>query len=95
MPIVYWMAGLRGTFSAFIQHLLVVYLVTLVASSLGLFIGCVSPNPKQAQTIASVPLFAVMRTGGFYFDKTPACLATGGHVFPNPGLPVLPVVHPS
>ena len=94
MPIVYWMAGLRGTFSAFIQHLLVVYLVTLVASSLGLFIGCVSPNPKQAQTIASVSMLAVMLTGGFYFDKTPAWLGTCGQAFPNPGLPVLPVVHP-
>ena len=74
VPIVYWMAGLRGSPVAFITHLLVVYLITLVSSSLGLFIGCIAPNQKQAQTFASVIMLAVMLTGGFYFDKTPTWL---------------------
>jgi hypothetical protein len=74
VAIAYWLAGLRRDAAAFFAHVLLVYLAVLVASSLGLFVGATFPNTKQAQTVASVVMLAVMLTGGFYFDETPRWL---------------------
>ena len=74
VAIAYWLAGLRREAAAFFAHVLLVYLAVLVASSLGLFVGATFPNTKQAQTVASVVMLAVMLTGGFYFDETPRWL---------------------
>ena len=71
IPIVYWMAGLRAAFVPFVSHVAAVMLQVLVASSMGLLIGACLTKVKQAQTVASVIMLAVMLTGGFYFDKTP------------------------
>lgn len=74
VPIAYWLGGLRATSSAFVAHLLTVWLLVLVASSMGLLVGACVTRVKRAQTLASVIMLAVMLTGGFYFDETPPWL---------------------
>jgi ABC-type multidrug transport system ATPase subunit len=74
VPIAYWLGGLRATASAFVAHLLAVWLLVLVASSMGLLVGACVTRVKRAQTLASVIMLAVMLTGGFYVDETPPWL---------------------
>ena len=74
VPIAYWLGGLRATASAFVAHLLAVWLLVLVASSMGLLVGACVTRVKRAQTLASVIMLAVMLTGGFYLDETPPWL---------------------
>jgi len=75
LPIAYWLAGLRATAAAFVTHVLTVYLLVLVAGSMGLLLGACVTNVKRAQTLASVIMLAVMLTGGFYFDRAPGWLS--------------------
>jgi hypothetical protein len=75
LPIAYWLAGLRATAAAFVTHILTVYLLVLVAGSMGLLLGACVTNVKRAQTLASVIMLAVMLTGGFYFDRAPGWLS--------------------
>ena len=52
LPIAYWLAGLRATAAAFVTHVLTVYLLVLVAGSMGLLLGACVTNVKRAQTLA-------------------------------------------
>ncbi|KAL5778901.1 hypothetical protein ACOSQ2_009638 [Xanthoceras sorbifolium] len=73
--ITYWMAGLKPEFGAFLLTLLVLLGYVLVSQGLGLALGAIIMDAKQASTIVTVTMLAFVLTGGFYVHKVPSCMA--------------------
>ncbi|XP_017981062.1 PREDICTED: ABC transporter G family member 25-like [Theobroma cacao] len=71
----YWMAGLKPNLVAFLLTLLVVLGYVLVSQGLGLALGAVIMDAKQASTIVIVTMLAFVLTGGYYVHKVPSCMA--------------------
>ncbi|KAL4592960.1 hypothetical protein LXL04_005969 [Taraxacum kok-saghyz] len=69
--ILYWMGGLKPDPSTFILSLLVVLYNVLVAQSLGLAIGAILMDVKQATTLASVTTLVFLIAGGYYIQQIP------------------------
>ncbi|KAK1285604.1 ABC transporter G family member 14 [Acorus calamus] len=69
--IIYWMGGLKPDPSAFILSLLVVLYSVLVSQSLGLAIGAILMDVKQATTLASVTTLVFLIAGGYYVQQIP------------------------
>lgn len=67
--ILYHMAGLKTTDSAFWMFALIMILLTQVAASLGFFIGCIVPTPELAVTLAPVLIIPFMITAGLLASK--------------------------
>ncbi|CAI0396040.1 unnamed protein product, partial [Linum tenue] len=63
---VYFMVGLKSSFSAFSLTLLALFLNIIAAQGLGLAIGAAFMDLKKATTIASVVVMSFMLSGGFY-----------------------------
>ncbi|KAJ4962440.1 hypothetical protein NE237_022379 [Protea cynaroides] len=72
---VYWMAGLKPEMGAFLSTLVVLLGYVLVAQGLGLALGAIIMDAKQASTVVTVTMLAFVLTGGFYVHKVPACMA--------------------
>ncbi|KAI3792886.1 hypothetical protein L2E82_06777 [Cichorium intybus] len=70
--ILYWMGGLKPDPTTFILSLLVVLYNVLVAQSLGLAIGAILMDVKQATTLASVTTLVFLIAGGYYIQQIPA-----------------------
>lgn len=70
--VVYWMAGLRPEFGAFMLTLALLLGYVLVAQGLGLALGAIIMDAKQASTMATVTMLAFLLTGGFYVQNLPA-----------------------
>ncbi|XVF13765.1 hypothetical protein REPUB_Repub08aG0235600 [Reevesia pubescens] len=70
--IIYWMGGLKPDPITFILSLLVVLYNVLVAQSLGLAIGAILMDIKQATTLASVTSIVFLTAGGYYIQQIPA-----------------------
>ncbi|KAE8715950.1 ABC transporter G family member 14 [Hibiscus syriacus] len=70
--IVYWMGGLKPDPVTFILSLLVVLYNVLVSQSLGLAIGAILMDVKQATTLASVTTLVFLIAGGYYVQQIPA-----------------------
>ena len=62
----YWFAGLNPAIDRFIVHLLVIYLLSFVSSSIGVFLSVAVMNVKKAQTLATLLVLASLLVGGFY-----------------------------
>ncbi|XP_019175933.1 PREDICTED: ABC transporter G family member 25-like [Ipomoea nil] len=75
VTILYWMAGLKPEILAFVFTVLVVLGYVVVSQGLGLFLGAVIMDAKQASTVATVTMLAFVLTGGFYVHRVPPCLA--------------------
>lgn len=75
LTITYWMAGLKPQLLAFLLTLLVVLSYVIVSQGLGLALGAIIMDAKQASTVITVTMLAFVLTGGFYVHKVPACLA--------------------
>lgn len=69
--IIYWMGGLKPDPSTFILSLLVVLYNVLVSQSLGLAIGAILMDIKQATTLASVTTLVFLIAGGYYIQQIP------------------------
>ncbi|KAA3455339.1 ABC transporter G family member 25-like [Gossypium australe] len=73
--VTYWMAGLKPDLVAFLLTLVVLLGYVLVSQGLGLALGAVIMDAKQASTIVTVTMLAFVLTGGYYVHKVPACMA--------------------
>ncbi|CAK9136960.1 unnamed protein product [Ilex paraguariensis] len=69
--IIYWMGGLKPNAVTFLLSLLVVLYSVLVSQSLGLAIGAILMDVKQATTLASVTTLAFLIAGGYYIQQIP------------------------
>ncbi|KAJ7953284.1 ABC transporter-like protein [Quillaja saponaria] len=69
--IIYWMGGLKPHPVTFILSLLVVLYNVLVSQSLGLAIGAILMDVKQATTLASVTTLVFLIAGGYYVQQIP------------------------
>lgn len=69
--ILYWMGGLKPDPATFVLSLLVVLYTVLVAQSLGLAIGAILMDVKQATTLASVTTLVFLIAGGYYIQQIP------------------------
>ncbi|KAH7519126.1 hypothetical protein FEM48_Zijuj08G0000700 [Ziziphus jujuba var. spinosa] len=70
--IIYWMGGLKPDPFTFILSLLVVLYNVLVSQSLGLAIGAILMDIKQATTLASVTTLVFLIAGGYYVQQIPS-----------------------
>ncbi|XP_027149161.1 ABC transporter G family member 25 [Coffea eugenioides] len=75
VTITYWMAGLKPELAAFILTLMVALGYVLVSQGLGLALGALIMDAKQASTVVTVTMLAFVLTGGFYVHKVPSCMA--------------------
>ncbi|KAL8208343.1 hypothetical protein R6Q57_007755 [Mikania cordata] len=69
--IFYWMGGLKPDPFTFLLSLLAVLYTVLVAQSLGLAIGAILMDVKQATTLASVTTLVFLIAGGYYVQQIP------------------------
>ncbi|KAL5704226.1 ABC transporter G member 25 [Ranunculus cassubicifolius] len=74
VTVVYWMAGLKPEIGAFLSTLAVLLGYVLVAQGLGLAVGALIMDAKQASTVVTVTMLVFILTGGFYVHKVPDCL---------------------
>ncbi|XP_073118944.1 ABC transporter G family member 25-like [Henckelia pumila] len=72
LSIAYWMTGLKPELSAFALTLLVVLGYVLVSQGLGLALGALIMDAKQASTVVTVTMLAFVLTGGYYVHKVPS-----------------------
>ncbi|KAL4341104.1 hypothetical protein GQ457_08G024480 [Hibiscus cannabinus] len=70
--IIYWMGGLKPDPLTFILSLLVVLYSVLVSQSLGLALGAILMDIKQATTLASVTTLVFLIAGGYYVQQIPS-----------------------
>ncbi|KAL4284919.1 hypothetical protein GQ457_16G021420 [Hibiscus cannabinus] len=75
LVIVYLMAGLKPTLTAFSLTLLTVFLSVVASQGLGLTIGAAFMDVKKASTFASVIIMASMLSGGFFIQKVPVFMS--------------------
>ncbi|KAK3016715.1 hypothetical protein RJ639_007527 [Escallonia herrerae] len=75
LTICYWMTGLKPDLCAFLLTLVVLLGYVLVSQGLGLALGAVIMDAKQASTMVTVTMLAFVLTGGFYVHKMPSCMA--------------------
>ncbi|CAI0410170.1 unnamed protein product [Linum tenue] len=69
--IIYWMGGLKPDPITFVLSLIVVLYSVLVSQSLGLAIGAIVMEIKQATTLASVTTLVFLIAGGYYVQQIP------------------------
>ncbi|KAL7117782.1 hypothetical protein ACP275_03G094800 [Erythranthe tilingii] len=69
--IIYFMVGLKMTFSAFSLTLFTIFLSIIAAQGLGLSIGAAFMDVKKATTLASVIVMTFMLSGGFFVKEVP------------------------
>lgn len=69
--VTYWMGGLRPSPINFINTLLVILYNVLVSQGLGLALGAVLMDVKQATTLASVIMLTFLLAGGYYIEHIP------------------------
>ncbi|KAL3845438.1 hypothetical protein ACJIZ3_002841 [Penstemon smallii] len=73
--IVYFMVGLKPTFSAFSLTLLTIFLSIIASQGLGFTIGAAFLDVKKATTFASVTVMTFMLSGGFFIEKVPTFIS--------------------
>lgn len=71
--ITYWMAGLKTEPSAFAATLAIVLVYVLVSQGLGLAIGAVIMDAKQASVMVTITMLAFVLAGGYYVHKLSLC----------------------
>ncbi|ONK58036.1 uncharacterized protein A4U43_C09F7280 [Asparagus officinalis] len=72
--ILYWMAGLRPEIAAFLLTLVVLLGYVLVTQGLGLMVGAVIMDAKQASMVVTITMLSFLLTAGFYVQHVPSCL---------------------
>ncbi|XP_039049552.1 ABC transporter G family member 21-like [Hibiscus syriacus] len=75
VTVTYWMGGLKPSLLTFILTLSIVLLNVLVSQALGLAMGAVLMDVKQATTLASVTMLVFLLVGGYYIHHMPDFIA--------------------
>nr|XP_043606320.1 ABC transporter G family member 21-like isoform X2 [Erigeron canadensis] len=71
VSITYWMGGLKPSFVTFILTILIILFNVLVSQGLGLAIGALLMDLKQATTLSSVVMLVFLLAGGYYVQQIP------------------------
>ncbi|XP_057469407.1 ABC transporter G family member 25 isoform X1 [Actinidia eriantha] len=74
IAITYWMTGLEPKLGSFLLTLIVLLGYVLASQGLGLALGALIMDAKQASTLVTVTMLAFVLTGGFYVHNVPACM---------------------
>lgn len=75
VTVTYWMGGLKPSLVTFILTLLIILFNVLVSQGLGLALGAVLMDVKQATTLASVTMLVFLLVGGYYIQHMPSFIA--------------------
>lgn len=75
VTISYWMGGLKPSLVTFVLTLLIMLFNVLVAQGIGLALGAILMDVKQATTLASVTMLVFLLAGGYYIQQMPAFIA--------------------
>uniref|UniRef100_A0A5B7APC2 Putative ABC transporter G family member 21 n=1 Tax=Davidia involucrata TaxID=16924 RepID=A0A5B7APC2_DAVIN len=75
VTVTYWMGGLKPSILTFTLTLLIVLFNVLVSQGLGLALGAILMDAKQATTLASVTMLVFLLVGGYYIQKIPPFIA--------------------
>lgn len=71
VTITYWMGGLKPSLINFLLTLLIILFNVLVSQGLGLALGAIIMDLKQATTLASVTMLVFLLVGGYYIQQIP------------------------
>ncbi|CAL1408345.1 unnamed protein product [Linum trigynum] len=71
VAVTYWMGGLKPSLLAFVLTLFVILLNVLVSQGLGLAIGAIVMEVKQATVLSSVMMLVFLLAGGYYIQHIP------------------------
>ncbi|XP_039037223.1 ABC transporter G family member 21 [Hibiscus syriacus] len=75
VAVTYWMGGLKPSLLTFVLTLSIVLLNVLVSQALGLAMGAILMDVKQATTLASVTMLVFLLVGGYYIHHMPDFIA--------------------
>ncbi|CAL0299728.1 unnamed protein product [Lupinus luteus] len=75
VTITYWMGGLKPSLVTFVLTLLIMLFNVLVSQGIGLAIGAILMDVKQATTLASVTMLVFLLAGGYYNHHMPSFIA--------------------
>ncbi|XP_065880187.1 ABC transporter G family member 21 [Euphorbia lathyris] len=75
VTITYWMGGLKPSLLTFVLTLLIILFNVLVSQGLGLALGAILMDVKQATTLASVAMLVFLLAGGYYIQHIPPFIA--------------------
>ncbi|OIV89571.1 hypothetical protein TanjilG_19248 [Lupinus angustifolius] len=75
VTITYWMGGLKPSLVTFVITLLIMLLNVLVSQGIGLALGAILMDVKQATTLASVTMLVFLLAGGYYIHHMPSFIA--------------------
>ncbi|KAF8378489.1 hypothetical protein HHK36_029831 [Tetracentron sinense] len=75
VAITYWMGGLKPSPINFVLTLLIILYNVLVSQGLGLALGAILMDVKQATTLASVTMLVFLLAGGYYIQHIPPFIA--------------------
>ncbi|KAH9772038.1 ABC transporter G family member 21 [Citrus sinensis] len=68
ITVAYWMGGLKPSLITFLLTLSIILFNVLVAQSLGLLLGAIIMDVKQATALASVTMLVFLMAGGYYIQ---------------------------
>ncbi|KAI3818338.1 hypothetical protein L1987_12143 [Smallanthus sonchifolius] len=71
VTITYWMGGLKPSLVTFVLTVLIILFNVLVSQGLGLALGAILMDLKQASTLSSVIMFVFLLAGGYYIQHIP------------------------
>ncbi|CAA2996704.1 ABC transporter G family member 21 [Olea europaea subsp. europaea] len=71
ITITYWMSGLKPSFITFLLTLSMILFNVLVSQGLGLALGAVLMDLKQATTLSSVMILVFLLASGYYIQNMP------------------------
>jgi len=67
--LIYWTVGLNDSSAArFFYYLFCVFCMSICASSMGMSLGCILPNPEVAVALAPIAIIPFMLFGGFFIN---------------------------
>ncbi|KAK7309982.1 hypothetical protein RJT34_07156 [Clitoria ternatea] len=72
VTISYWMGGLKPSLVTFVLTLLIMLFNVLVSQGIGLALGAILMDVKQATTLASVTMLVFLLAGGYYIQQMPS-----------------------
>ncbi|KAK2994363.1 hypothetical protein RJ640_017875 [Escallonia rubra] len=75
VTITYWMGGLKPSVTTFVLTLLIILFNVLVSQGLGLALGAILMEVKQATTLSSVIMLVFLLAGGYYIQQIPPFIA--------------------
>jgi ABC-type multidrug transport system permease subunit len=75
VTVTYWMGGLKPSFVTYLLTLLIILFNVLVSQGLGLALGAILMEVKQATTLASVTMLVFLLAGGYYIQHIPSFIA--------------------